>query len=74
MIFFIVRILSLPYMYWVYAQQHFNGDLIKAISSMYWFCHGAMVGTLVLQSIWFIAIVNKVLHGARRVYNKINIK
>lgn len=69
LIFFIVRVLSIPFMYWLYANQHHNGDLLRAVQEMRWYCHGSAWAMFLIQLIWFGAAFSKVLRGARRLYS-----
>ena len=69
LVFFIVRVLSIPFMYWLYANQHHNGDLLRAAQEMRWYCHGSAWAMFLIQLIWFGAAFSKVLRGARRLYS-----
>ena len=69
-IFFVVRIATFPYMYFIYAYKYHSGDIISAVSHMYWFCHCIMLAGFLMQMFWFVAAVRKVLRGVTRIYHK----
>ena len=67
LVYFVFRILAVPFVYLVYAYQHHEGSLWRAVMSMRLVCH---VGTLLgfaLLFYWFLKVLQKVTQGARSV-------
>ena len=56
--YFFTRVLSFPYVYYIYAQQYHHGNAVSALYSLQWCCHlGTGLG-LLFNMYWFIKIAH----------------
>ena len=63
--YLLTRILSFPYVYYIYTQQYYHGNVMSALYSLRWCCHlGTGLG-LLFQMFWFVRIVRLIV---RRFY------
>lgn len=71
LVYFVFRILTVPLVYLVYAYQHHEGSLWRAVTSMRLQCHVVVLLGFVFLFYWFLEALKKALQDARRVHKEI---
>ena len=68
--FLLVRVLYSPLAILIYAGQYHNWNIWSALKAMYPVCHFFNTVQFLLQTYWYLAIVNIALGAVRRTTNK----
>ena len=69
-VFFVVRILNIPFALLVYAAQYHNWDIMKAVFHLRLACYVFIILQYIMQFYWFVLIVKLALQSLAKIMQK----